>query len=316
MQTAEPQFDVGVIVGRFQVHALHDGHRDLIQHVCEKHDKVIIVLGLSPLVVTSNNPLDFQSREQMIHEFFPDVIVAYIKDQPDDALWSKSLDGVIKDLITPAQSVVLYGSRDSFIRHYSGKHQTRELVPEDASFYSGTAIRKMIARSSTRRTADFRAGVAWAASSRFPTAFQTVDVAILDHDNERLLLGRKPNERLYRFVGGFSDPRSDSLEHDARREVMEETGVSVEDIRYVGSTVVDDWRYRSEVDCIKTALFTAYYVHGPARAGDDIEEVKWFPFGWSFVNPDLDKQIVPEHVSLMKMLRAHIIHHNPKESMR
>jgi bifunctional NMN adenylyltransferase/nudix hydrolase len=50
---------------------LHDAHKDLIETVCDKHDKVIIFLGLSPLMVTRENPLDFESRKQMILEQFP-----------------------------------------------------------------------------------------------------------------------------------------------------------------------------------------------------------------------------------------------------
>ena len=49
MQTRTEQYDVGVIVGRFQVPELHFAHRDLIESVMAKHGKTIIVLGLSPL---------------------------------------------------------------------------------------------------------------------------------------------------------------------------------------------------------------------------------------------------------------------------
>ena len=52
----EPKYDVGVIIGRFQVPELHQAHLDLIQAACNAHDKVIIFLGLSPLMVTQENP--------------------------------------------------------------------------------------------------------------------------------------------------------------------------------------------------------------------------------------------------------------------
>jgi bifunctional NMN adenylyltransferase/nudix hydrolase len=71
MRLQEDSYDVGVIVGRFQVPELHDAHKDLIETVCDKHDKVIIFLGLSPLMVTRENPLDFESRKQMILESSP-----------------------------------------------------------------------------------------------------------------------------------------------------------------------------------------------------------------------------------------------------
>lgn len=305
MQPSLPQYDVGVIIGRFQVHELHQGHRDLIQHVCDQHEKVVIVLGLAPLPTSTNNPLDFESRKQMLLSEFPDVNVLYTKDQPDDSVWSRKLDEIVEDIKLPGQSAVLYGGRDSFISHYDGKFPTQELV--QAEHYSGTAVRKQIARSRTRASADFRAGVIWASTARYPTCYTTVDIGIF-HDDGRILLGRKPNEKLYRLIGGFADPRSPDYETDARREVAEEAGIEVGDVTYLGSRVVDDWRYRNEPDCIKTMLFKAKYIHGRPTPGDDIEEVRWFDLRGLRRNYD----IVPTHRPLMDMLRAH----NREESMR
>lgn len=356
MQPTEKQYDVGVLVGRFQVHELHNAHRELIKYVCDRHDKVIIFLGLSPLSVSTNNPLDFEARKQMILAEFPEANVLYVKDLNNDRAWSHVLDDNIANLVAPGQSVVLYGGRDSFISHYTGNHPTQELT--QTTFYSGRAQRKDIARSRAKSSPEFRAGVIWASQARFPTAYTTVDVAILKdvpsrerkasqswidcrscqprtacpvHRDEaaafyatekplQLLLGRKPNETLYRFIGGFSDPRSDSFEADAKREVQEETSLNVEDVRYVGSLRVDDWRYRNEPDCIKTMLFTAQYTHGRPTPGDDIEEVKWIDlpdvkYGKELGNPVSREQfynnLVPEHRPLMGMLVDYL---NRKES--
>jgi len=35
MATQIKKYDVGVIIGRYQVHALHEGHRHLIERVIE-----------------------------------------------------------------------------------------------------------------------------------------------------------------------------------------------------------------------------------------------------------------------------------------
>jgi bifunctional NMN adenylyltransferase/nudix hydrolase len=295
VQPALEQYDVGVIIGRFQVHRLHDAHRDLIAHVCENHDKVLILLGVAPLPTSLNNPLDFESRKQMILEEFPGVTVLYVKDQPSDKLWSRKVDEMVGDFRTPGQSAVLYGSRDSFIAHYHGTIPTRELIAENV--LSGTAVRKEIAKSSARADEAFRAGVIWASQARYPTAFQTCDIAIIDDSTGRILLGRKPGEDKFRFIGGFSDPNSPSLEIDAKREAMEETGLAVEDVKYRFSAVVDDWRYRGEQDCIKTAMFTAKYVSGRPEAKDDIEEVRWFNLA------DLrENDVIPTHRPLLVKL--------------
>lgn len=285
--------DVGIVVGRFQVHELHEAHIDLINTVVNKHDKVIIFLGLSPVRGTLTNPLDFEARKQMILERYPHVNVLYIDDVRDDELWSKKLDDQIGRLTGPMQTVALYGSRDSFIAHYKGRYNTIELEPD--TIISGTEIRKRI-RNKVKPSADFRAGAIWATGFRYPTVFTTVDIAIFDDDN-RLLLAKKPGENFYRFVGGFSDPKSQNFEQDARRETVEETGLEVSDPIYIGSQTIDDWRFRSGNDCIRTLFFAVKRIYGTANAQDDIESLKWFNL------KDLKEQdIMEEHRGLFKML--------------
>lgn len=273
MKLKQNTFDVGIIVGRFQVPELHKAHIDLIQTVCNEHNKVIIFLGLSPLRVTTENPLDFEARKQMLLEAFPDVNVLYVMDQPSDEVWSKKLDENISHLISPNQTAVLYGGRDSFQRHYSGRYPTQELVQE--IWISGNEIRKAISRKSVKGSADFRAGVVWASQSRFPTCYPTVDIAVFNEDLTKILLCRKEHSDKYQLIGGFADPRSASYEADARREVQEEAGIEITDPIYIGSKIIDDWRYKAEVDCIKTLLFAAKIFSGSPRPTDDIIETRW-----------------------------------------
>lgn len=294
-----PPADVGVIVGRFQVHELHEAHKELIKSVCEAHGKVLIFLGLSPARVTRNNPLDFESRKQMILDVFPQVNVLYIKDVKSDKVWSDSLDQQITDLVGPGQSVTLYGSRDCFISHYSGKYPTEELIQE--VFVSGTETRKAISKK-VKNTPEFRAGVIWAAYNQYPKVFATVDVAILNEDESKILLARKTGEDQYRFIGGFAEPNSETYEQDARREVQEESGIEITDPKYIGSFYIDDWRYRQEVDRIKTILFVCKYQFGRPVAGDDVCEVRWFEFK-DFVNQENQtKFLVENHRKMMEVL--------------
>src|ERR1041385_6524306 len=91
---------------------------------------------------------------------------------------------------------------------------------------------------------------------RYPTVFPTVDVVI--ERGGKLLLGRKPNQEKFRFVGGFADPALDhSYEDAAIREAKEETSLVVKSVRYLGSTRIDDPRYRGTADSIITHLFFA-----------------------------------------------------------
>ena len=284
--------DVGVIVGRFQVNELHEAHVDLITSVLNKHDRVLVFLGNSTIRNTLNNPLDYRARRTMIADKFPTVEIHYINDNPSDTAWTKNLDKLIGEQLLPMQTVTLYGSRDSFLKCYTGKFNTCEL--EATTFISGTEVRRRVCNNYPP-TADYRAGMIAATAYRFPTAFQTVDIAVVN-DKGELLLARKPEEKKWRFIGGFSDPASVSLEEDAKREVQEEAGVEVGNITYLGSTLINDWRYRGEIDKIKTALFVAKYVFGKPEGADDVAEVKWVS-----INNLTKNDIVETHHVLIDM---------------
>lgn len=316
MQIKEDEYDVGVIVGRFQLDKLHSAHKALIDFVVEKHHRVIILLGTNSTLSTRNNPLSWGMRANMINQDYPDILCLPIQDRVSDELWSKDLDEKIRNNLAN-DTAVLYGGRDSFIPHYTGKFETRELQAADyEDEFSATRVRENIAKAPTRGSEDFRAGVIWAVHNQFPKVYPTVDVAIFNknpYPNHyeimdevhkeplQILLGRKPDEKKYCLIGGFADPNNDSYERDAKREAREETGLEVSEPVYVGSYPVSDWRYRDEVDQVKTLLFTCYKIYGGAKANDDIEEVKWFEL------EELDlNQIVPNHVQMLADLKEQV----------
>lgn len=285
----------GVIVGRFQTPFLHEAHIKLINTVIKKCDRVIVILGISNVRGSSTNPLDYETRRKMIHEAFPDVVISYAKDQKSDAVWSRNIDSTIDTLKTSGE-VTLFGSRDSFIPFYHGKYPTKEL--DSDIIISATELRNQAAKKACC-SADFRAGVIYSASDRYPTVYTTVDVAIFNGDNSKILLGRKSGEDKFRFIGGFSEPSSVSFEMDARREVYEEANININNLNYVGSYNIDDWRYKKEASKIRTMLFSCNYESGQVKAGDDICEVKWFDFS-NLETAD----IVEEHGILLKALKG------------
>jgi bifunctional NMN adenylyltransferase/nudix hydrolase len=261
---------VGVIIGRFQVHELHEGHIELINFVIAKHSKVIIFLGISNSLVTKNNPLDFVTRKAMILKHYQQITVLPLKDKRDDAIWSKNIDEKIQE-IYPLDDVTLYGSRDSFIPYYCGIFKTQEV--EQKYYVSGTESRKNVSEE-IKSSPDFRAGVIYAAYNQYPIVHPTVDIAIIK--GKEILLAKKPNESKYRFVGGFADPSDQCFEHTAKREVYEETKLEVDDIKYIMSSKIDDWRYRNEETKIISILYVATYIFGRPEPSDDISELRWF----------------------------------------
>jgi bifunctional NMN adenylyltransferase/nudix hydrolase len=292
----EKKPDVGVLVGRFQVDELHQGHIKLLDTIVGNHSKTIIFLGNSPCKCTVRNPLDFEARKLMISQAYPEAIVMYIPDMYTNKAWSNRLDSQIKDLTGVNTKVRLYGSRDSFIKHYTpyGKYECEEL--EQISFASGTDRRNKISQK-VKGTKDFRMGVIWAVMNQYPKCLPTVDIMAVRDNKEgktQVLLGKRNTEPKYRIIGGFVNPR-ETLEDAAKREFYEEAGVEATEPQYIKSFVVDDWRYRSEVDSITTSLFMAEIKSGTPVPGDDIDELRWFPLDEKII---LD--IVEEHKPLIQ----------------
>ncbi len=94
---------------------------------------------------------------------------------------------------------------------------------------------------------------------------------VLVRRGEEFLLTRKkewPAGR-YSLVAGFLD-MGESLEECAAREVLEETGITVSNIRYVGSQC---WPFPSQL----MAGFVADYVEGEIQVEEaELEDVRWF----------------------------------------
>jgi bifunctional NMN adenylyltransferase/nudix hydrolase len=278
----------GCIVARLQVHELHEGQLALFREVMARHPRTILFLGVKPIGSTFKNPLDFETRKAMIREAFPEVTVEPLVDRYSDEVWSQSIDTQLAAIAGDSE-VTLYGSRDSFIPYYSGKYKTEELDLPTCSdpTYSGTYIREKLSHA-IQGSSDFRAGVIYAIANLRPQVKATVDVVItynevLPNDGNRgirlrqhFLLGRKPNESQWRFIGGFSEPTTPSYEFDAVREAKEETGLDVGEPEFIGSALIPDWRWKGEPDQIKSLIFTAVASSMEAVGSDDIAEVKWF----------------------------------------
>ncbi len=91
---------------------------------------------------------------------------------------------------------------------------------------------------------------------------------------DRLLLARSPHfpARMYSTLAGFVEP-GESLEEAAAREVREEVGIEIRDVRYFGS---QPWPFPSSL----MVAFTAEYAGGELRPDPaEIEDAAWFAPG-------------------------------------
>ncbi|GAC1692831.1 MAG: NAD(+) diphosphatase [Steroidobacteraceae bacterium] len=95
-------------------------------------------------------------------------------------------------------------------------------------------------------------------------------IIVLVTDGARALLGRQAGwpARRYSTIAGFVEP-GESLEDALRREVLEETGVSVGGIRYDSS---QPWPFPS-------SIMLGFYASAPpgaaVRVGAELEDVRW-----------------------------------------
>lgn len=299
---------IGVVIARFQIDQLHHGHISLLNTVEEKTDRLVVLLGCSSAKLSIKNPLDYNTRRLMIWEQFPKADIFQINDQKSDTVWSKNIDELLTRLY-PHDEIILFGSRDSFKSHYSGKFKVEDI--EQEIYYNATDRRNQISKSDPISSADFRAGVIYAANSTYPKTFPCVDISILNDKETDVLLGRKPNEKEFRFIGGFVDPTDETLEAAAKREVIEETGgIEVDNFQYICSRKVNDWRYRGDRDGIITTFFKCNHIFGTPIASDDIVEVKYFK-----INDIKAQDIVPEHVHLLGALKEYLENNKIKNNV-
>ncbi len=294
---------VGVVVGRFQTPYLHSGHMGIINHVFQRHLDVLILIGVKDGQPTDRDPLSFAIRKTMIREMYlytKRIEILRLPDIPgNDGAWSQLVDDIIDETFSERRAT-LYGGRDSFIPRYTGHYMT-EVIQLDGQHPSATQLRSEVPDNNPGFRA-FREGMIHSANTRFPTAYQAVDVAIVHSIDPKVLVGRKKNEVGWRFVGGFVDPKDGSLELAARREVIEETdGIEVDGYAYLGSHKIDDSRYRGTRDGVMTAFFVATYVFGAPRATDDLFDVMWLRFG------EIIEKLIPAHRPLGVMLLGHLM---------
>ncbi|RYD91505.1 MAG: NUDIX hydrolase, partial [Sphingobacteriales bacterium] len=93
----------GVIIARFQTPYLHQGHIQLIDQVIKNHKKLIIILGVSPIMGSRKNPYDYYTREKMIKKEYPEIIVLPVSDNPSDKIWSDNLDNLLRGVFPAEQ---------------------------------------------------------------------------------------------------------------------------------------------------------------------------------------------------------------------
>ena len=283
MDIMKDKYDIGVIVGRFQVAELSEAHKNLINSVINNHKQCIVVIGVSPTLGTKQNPLSYTTRMKMIQSDFSDVMVSYLMDKPSNKEWSMDLDSLIR-VICPLGSICLYGGRDSFISSYKGINPTFETAVIHP--HVGTKIREDIGKE-VLNSINFRKGIIYASQNQYPRVFPTIDIAVTKKEgkNIEVLLARRKENDLLQFPGGFVDPKDLSLEETAKREISEELDVNCEGrANYICSSLINDWRYSNTSEKILTSLFQLEYSFGTGNPIDEFHSSEWIILSKNNIN--------------------------------
>lgn len=160
---------VGVIVGRFQVPELTEGHRWLISKALKNFDKVLILIGDTKILTTgykrmdSHDPYPYSFRKSMIRKKFPKTIILRFEDVGYLPLWNQKLDNLLESMELGEYFMV--GSRDSFVNNYSGKYE-KYFIESPIEDVSGTVTREEVYQeandSNFSPSPEFLKGVLWA----------------------------------------------------------------------------------------------------------------------------------------------------------
>jgi NAD+ diphosphatase len=226
---------------------------------------------------------DWRARLLVLDNFEPDIdeqgrlVWASIADAPDDAeLVLLGLDGGDRPLFAafvpgmraPAgRSLRLFGLLDQF-------------APGEAAIYAAARSvldwhsRHQFCANCGAQTAMFRAGWGRSCSNCHAEHFPRVDpvvIMIAEHDG-RALLGRQPAwpPGRYSALAGFLEP-GESVEESVAREIMEEAGVRVSNVRYIAS---QPWPFPSSlmIACVGQAEHDVITLDT-----NELEDAIWVP---------------------------------------
>jgi len=300
MTTDPTNYSIGVVVARFQVDDLHEGHHHIIEQVSNNHGKILVFLGIPEFIGTMKNPLDFDTRKKMVQQDYPNAVIMSIPDQPENDLWAKELDRRIREIYPKSHGeVLLYGSRDSFIPSYEdggGEFDCTELKSHGT--YAGIDIRKKISDENLA-SRDFRYGCIYTAYNQFPRVIPGVDIILMRKG--KVMLAKRYNEHRYRFIGSLVKEGSDSFDVAANKILTEKIGSNCEisPLKYLFSTNVDDWRVRNSRDSVISTVFETEILWGHPQPYSKYDEIKEFDIS------DINHEIITKdhHPILEKYLK-------------
>ncbi len=236
--------------------------------------------------------------------------------------------GGAPDLLSAAHDVVLLGLADS-VAHFAIEIGVEEPMQDPALAAAGQfvdlrQVGPLLSREEGSLLAYARGLMHWHGRHRFcgvcgsPTAsadgghvrrctnaecradhFPRTDPAVimLVTDGERVVLGRQPQwpQGMHSVLAGFVEP-GESLEEAVRREVMEEIGIEVEDVRYQSS---QPWPFPASLMLGFTARANPKVLE---VSRDELEDARWYARAELLASPEDERFRLPRRDSIARRL--------------
>ncbi len=297
----------GFIISRLQ--GFHKGHRSLILNALKYSNTLTVLIGSSNKAGSLKNPFTYKERVKMAKMGLPAGIPVTFELLPDfdynDDLWEEYLHNTIGMLTKEGHTPTIFTSQkgeDDLLR----KEWARDI--EVISFpvhkqISATDVRKALLASDMgylnenvpnpsilvplmkecskpmyeKHMAVLRNQYTWK-DSPYPVISSCTDAVILDRERHVLLVrrGKHPGKGLWALPGGHLEPNLTEAQN-VYKEVLEETGLEINDTHYVKDDRFDAVD-RSEAGRIVTTAF-AFQVNSllpEVTGGDDAAEARWF----------------------------------------
>lgn len=313
----EYEHDLMVYIGRFQ--PLHNGHINTIRLALKTARRVIILVGSDKAPLTARNPFTCEERQAMIRgsldpEEYNRCLVAGLEDFTyRDEDWVARVKEIVQGFNaiyggTGSRIGITGFDRDSssyYLKMFpdwktSLKPEIEKISATEIRhclFDTGAILTDVLPRSVCEFLIQFKGTDRYndlqeehvhcknykdEAHLRYPFITVAVD-SIVTHINHVLLVKRKnhPGKGLWALPGGHIH-LDETLQNAAKRELLEETGLNLWDLKHkVSSHTFDDPNRSPRGRIITTGFHFDLNMDGldrrpEASADDDAVEAKWF----------------------------------------
>lgn len=324
---------LGLVIGRFQ--PLHYGHVSLIEKALEQNDKVLVLVGSAGKLPDYKNPFSVDTRVKLLEDHFNEepLVVRGIKDYPSDSQWIEDVTSRVLTIQDNPSKVTLYTSEKD--EEFYRINFLYDMVVKPSEGINATDLRAdiylgrpwaSVPKVTWELMENFIGGEEWdrltreyfmciegkaeaSSNHKYSNPIEPVVHAAVLQGTQILLVkrgGTRGNGQ-WALPGGFLD-NTEGTRAGALRELKEETNVdllNVERATELNQCVEENLNGLSTRTLGINYLFAVHEDEElPIKAGDDAQEVQWFPIE-DIMNGDFP--LFYNHETVLRRLLAGVV---------